>query len=93
MSSLSYVEKSTLNDVCSGKSETLQILIEQEPNELLNIVLPKKPFQLQEPLQFEFNGDPRYHYKSWNFGNGETVDSVNMDSPVKYLYKCLAILK
>ncbi len=88
LAKVSYIEESTVNTICAGKSDTLKIFIEQEPKEPLSIVLPKNIFQIGEPIQFHFNGDPLFKFKSWDFANGTTADSLKRESPIEYSYTC-----
>ena len=85
---LSYLEESTVNNVCSGTSETLTVFIEREPNEALSVVLPKNVFQVEEPIEFNFIGDTLFHFQNWDFGNGKSVDSLKRELPVKYKFPC-----
>ena len=83
-----YEESSTLNDICSGFSDTLNIVIEREPDEKLNVILAKSIYQIEEELAFIFSGDDNFNFISWNFGDQIGIDSIARDTPVSHFYKC-----
>ncbi|MFY0651155.1 MAG: gliding motility-associated C-terminal domain-containing protein [Cyclobacteriaceae bacterium] len=83
-----YEESSTLDDVCSGISDTLNIFIEREPDENLTIVLDKGEYQIEEPINFNFEGDENFNFISWKFGDGAGIDSIARETPVEHFLKC-----
>lgn len=83
-----YEESSTLNDICSGFSDTLNIVIEREPVENLNVILEKNIYQIEEELTYNFSGDENFNFISWSFEDQIGIDSIAQDTPVSHFYKC-----
>lgn len=91
LSKIWYEEGSTLDDICSGISDTLYVVIEREPDENLSIELAKDEFQMEEPITYGFSGDQNFNFISWEFGDGVGLDSVARESSVSHFYKCPGI--
>ena len=85
--SLSYTESSVLLDVCSGFSDTLTVFVEREPIADLSIVAPGE-LQLGDILHLDFLGDTLFRYMSWDYGDGQQQDSLDVSSSVSHFYHC-----
>jgi len=91
ISKLWYEESSTLDDVCSGVSDTLIVVIEREPEEVLSVLLEKNEFQVEEEIVFDFSGDENFNFISWKFGDQNGIDSILRQTPVSHYYTCPGI--
>lgn len=83
-----FEESSILDDVCSGWSDTLSVFIERAPDELISIVAPDNILYDGDSIPIHIDADSAYHFYSWNFGDGYTIDSIPRSDDTVHIYPC-----
>lgn len=85
-----FEESSTLDDICSGWSDTLTVFIERAPNENIIINVPDNIYYNGDSIPIHIDADPAYNYYSWNFGDGHSIDSIPRNDDTVHIYPCNA---
>ena len=86
-----FEESSSLDDICSGWSDTLTVFIERAPDEIISILVPDKTFYNGDSIPLHIDADPAYNFYSWDFGDGLMVDSIPRNDDTVHIYSCNSI--
>ncbi len=85
-----FEESSTIDDICSGWSDTLTVFIERAPDEDMTIVMPDKKYFNGDSISIRIEADPAFNFYSWNFGDGHAIDSIPRNDDTVHVYLCNA---
>ena len=83
-----FDQLSVTDTVCSGTSDTLLVYIQRAPEDKLNIITDKTRYGIDEPVEFGIQTDSLYSIVSWNFDDGQVLDSIAITVNPTILYEC-----
>lgn len=83
-----FEESSSLDDICSGWSDTLTVFVEKAPDENISIIVPDNIYYNDDSISFKVISDPAYNFYSWNFGDGHAVDSIPRNDDTLHIFAC-----
>ena len=83
-----FEESSTLDDVCSGWSDTLTVFIERAPDENILIEIDDKTHYNNDSVLIHIEADSAYQFYSWDFGDGHMIDSIPRNDDTLHIYPC-----
>jgi gliding motility-associated-like protein len=85
-----YRESSTLDSVCSGISDTLEVYIERAPDETL-VLSAAGGYYNMDSVVIRVEADTAFRFYSWDFGDGHVADSIPGEDRVHHVYTCEGI--
>lgn len=88
MGKLWFEESSDLDDICSGWSDTLTVFIERAPDENILIEVDDKIHYNDDSVFILTDADPAFQYYSWDFGDGNAMDSIPRNDDTLHIYPC-----
>ncbi|MDA1121251.1 MAG: gliding motility-associated C-terminal domain-containing protein [Bacteroidetes bacterium] len=91
ISQLWYEESSTLDDLCSGISDTLSVFIEREPYPNMILTASQTTAGIGEEISFEVEADPQFNFFSWDFADGLIMDSLESVITMNHSYNCAGV--
>ena len=91
ISELWYEESSTLDDLCSGISDTLAVFIEREPDPNLIVTANQTTVQIGEEISIDVEADPQFRFFSWDFSDGLKLDSLDNVISMNHSYNCAGV--
>lgn len=88
MGQLWFEERSDMDDICSGWSDTLMVFIERAPDENIRIDIVDKIHYNDDTVLIHVEADPAFQFYSWNFGDGNAIDSIQRNDDTLHIYPC-----
>jgi gliding motility-associated-like protein len=86
-----FEQRSTIDSVCAGISDTLTVFVQRKPEPFVRIIGDRNMLGINEPVSLSLETDTLYHVANWVFDSQRKADSVEIDSIPRISYECQGV--